>query len=194
MLLPLRHRPTVSPLTIPLVYCHIKSFQRASGVERPLPGGEKRRGGRASPHEEWCSDGVVSPPVCDHRAVPDRGVVPDWCTSSGSAMDACSDPSVWARRAERAADGGVVDVPRALSVLPRAPRIHAQRGARFDPSNTRNCLPPKKLRQRYSRYMIRRIYSGSIRTSSQRGKWAAHVTEGAAYAACRSPAPCADPV
>jgi hypothetical protein len=45
--------PTVSPLTIPLVYCHIKSFQRASGVERPLPGGEKRRGGRASPHEAW---------------------------------------------------------------------------------------------------------------------------------------------
>src|SRR6266446_407701 len=45
--------PTVSPLTIPLVYCHINSFQRASGVERPLPGGEKRRGGRAWHHKEW---------------------------------------------------------------------------------------------------------------------------------------------
>jgi hypothetical protein len=32
--------PTVSPLTIPLVYCHINSFQQAFSVERPLPGGE----------------------------------------------------------------------------------------------------------------------------------------------------------
>jgi len=30
---------------IPLVYCHIKSFQRASRVEKPLPGGENRRDG-----------------------------------------------------------------------------------------------------------------------------------------------------
>jgi hypothetical protein len=52
-----------------------------------------------------------------------------------------------ARRAERAADGSVVDVPRALSGSPRAPRINAQRGAQFDPYNTRNCLPPKKLRR-----------------------------------------------
>ena len=44
------HRPTVSPLTIPLAYCHINSFQRASSVEQPLPGGEKRKEGRASPH------------------------------------------------------------------------------------------------------------------------------------------------
>jgi Phage integrase family len=32
-----------------------------------------------------------------------------------------------------------------FSVLPRAPRMHAQCGARCDPYNTRNCLPPKKL-------------------------------------------------
>ena len=37
---------------IPLEYCHINSFQRASSVEKPLPGGEKRREGRASHHEE----------------------------------------------------------------------------------------------------------------------------------------------
>ena len=55
--------PTVSPSTIPLVYCHIKSFQQASRVERPWPGGEKRTAGRASHHEEWCGDWVVSPPV-----------------------------------------------------------------------------------------------------------------------------------
>jgi hypothetical protein len=29
----------------------------------------------------------------------------------------------------------------------RAPRIHAQRIARFDLYNTRNCLPLKKLRR-----------------------------------------------
>ena len=85
--------------------------------------------------------------MCDHRVIPDRDVAPDRYNSSGSAMDACSDTTAWARRAELAADGGVVDVPRALSVSPRAPRIHAQRGAQFDPYNTHNCLPPKKLRR-----------------------------------------------
>ena len=49
---------------IPLVYCHIKSFQRASSVEKPWPGGENRRDGRASPHVEVGGDGVVSPLVC----------------------------------------------------------------------------------------------------------------------------------
>src|SRR5712691_2362655 len=41
-----------APLTIPLVYCHINSFQRASSLARPLPGGEKRTARRASHHEE----------------------------------------------------------------------------------------------------------------------------------------------
>jgi|Tabmets5t2r1_1033131.scaffolds.fasta_scaffold50099_3 hypothetical protein len=40
--------PTVSPLMIPLVYCHINSFQRASSVARPWPGGEKRIDGGAA--------------------------------------------------------------------------------------------------------------------------------------------------
>jgi hypothetical protein len=44
---------TVPSLMILLVYCHINSFQRASSVEKPLPGGEKRIAGRASPHVEW---------------------------------------------------------------------------------------------------------------------------------------------
>ena len=46
------NKPTVSPLMIPLVYCHINSFQRASRVEKPWPGGEKRRDGQASHHVE----------------------------------------------------------------------------------------------------------------------------------------------
>ena len=49
----------------------------------------------------------------DHRVMPARDVAPDRCNSSGSAMDACSDTPAGARRAERAANGGVVDVPRA---------------------------------------------------------------------------------
>src|SRR6266516_7742199 len=51
-----RRRPTVSPLMIPLVYCHINSFQRASSVEKPLPGGEKRIDGRAAHHVELSGD------------------------------------------------------------------------------------------------------------------------------------------
>jgi hypothetical protein len=45
-------RPTVSLLMIPLVYCHIKSFQRASIMKKPFPGGEKRRDRRAAHHKE----------------------------------------------------------------------------------------------------------------------------------------------
>jgi hypothetical protein len=48
-----RDIPTVSPLIIPLLYCYINGFQRASSVEKPLLGGEKRIGGRAAHHVEW---------------------------------------------------------------------------------------------------------------------------------------------
>jgi hypothetical protein len=48
-----------------------------------------------------------------------------WCligaTPRGSAVEPAVPPPVGVRRAERAADGGVVDVSRALSVSPRAP-------------------------------------------------------------------------
>jgi len=47
-----RYRPTVCLSTVPLIYYYINRFQRTSGVERPWPGGEKRRGEQASPHEE----------------------------------------------------------------------------------------------------------------------------------------------
>jgi len=43
------------------------------------------------------------------------------CTSLEPAVDACRDTPAGVHRAERAADGGVVDVPRILSVSPRAP-------------------------------------------------------------------------
>jgi hypothetical protein len=84
--------------------------------------------------------------VC-HRGVLERERVPDRCHFSGAAVDVCSDAPAGAQRAERTADGGVVDVSRALSVSPNAPCIIAQRVARCDPYNIRNCLPPKKLHQ-----------------------------------------------
>ena len=68
-----------------------------------------------------------SPPTCGHRGVPCRGVVPERRHASGAAVDACHGTTAWARRAERVADGSVVDVPRALAVPPRAPCINAQR-------------------------------------------------------------------
>ena len=58
---------------------------------------------------------------CAPPGVPDRERGPARCNSSGAAVDVCSDAPAGAQRAERAADGGVVDVSRALSVSPRAP-------------------------------------------------------------------------
>jgi len=49
-----------------------------------------------------------------------------------------------AQRAERAAEGGVVDVPQALHGSPSALRITAQWVARCDHYRARNCLPPQK--------------------------------------------------
>ena len=82
-----------------------------------------------------------------HRVVPARERMPERCHSSSSAVDVCRDALAWAQWAERAADGGVVYVARALSALPRAPRINAQHVARFAPYNIRNCLPPEELRR-----------------------------------------------
>jgi hypothetical protein len=45
--------PTVSPLIILLLYCHINGFQRASSAEKPLPGGKKRMDGGAAHPVAW---------------------------------------------------------------------------------------------------------------------------------------------
>ena len=45
--------PTVSPLTIPLLYCHINDFQRAFSVEKPWPGGENTMAGWAAHPVAW---------------------------------------------------------------------------------------------------------------------------------------------
>src|SRR6266851_6525919 len=134
-----------APLTIPLVCCHINSFRRASsgGEAMARRRKEERRAGLAS--RGICSAWVVFPPMCGRRVVPARGVVPERCHALASAVDACRDAPAWARRAERAADGGVVSVPQVLHVSPRAPRINAQRVARFDQYSTRKCLSVKEL-------------------------------------------------
>jgi hypothetical protein len=78
-----------------------------------------------------------------HRGIPARDRMPKRCHASGAAVNVCSDAPAGAQQAERAADGGVVDVSRALSVSSRAPCIIAQRVARCDLYHIRNCLPPK---------------------------------------------------
>ena len=107
-------------------------------------GGEQRTAVWASHHEERCSDGVVAPPVCDHRVVPHRWVVFDRCNPSGSAVDACT-----------------VYIPQALMGRP-VPRqkIHAQRVALFDRYRSRNCLPPQKLRREIQWVYSRCHYCG----------------------------------
>ena len=92
----------------------------------PSQGGEKKTAGWVSRHDGLVSDGVVAPHVCDHMVIPARGVVRDRCNPLGSAVDTGLDATARARRAERAADGGVVYVPQALHVSPRAPPITAQ--------------------------------------------------------------------
>ena len=144
---PLRNRPTVCPSDNSASLLSYQSLPTSSEVWRGH--GQEAKIGSAGGHRIASNvkrlsrfSSRVSP-----RGVPARGGVPDRCHASGAAVDICSDAPAWAQRAERAADGGVVYVSRALSVSPRAPRINAQRVARCDPYNIRNCLPPKKLRR-----------------------------------------------
>ena len=115
-------------------------------MKKPLRGGKKRAAVWASPHEERGSDDVVAPPVGDPRVVPHRWVVFARCNPSESAADAGHEAAARVRGAARAAADGVVDVPQALHGSPSAPRINAQRVARFDRSRAHNCLSLQKLR------------------------------------------------
>ena len=74
------HIPTVSPLMIPLIYCHIKSFQRASSVGKPEPGGDKRRGRRTSHHEACEALGSLLLP-CAATGV---SLLAVWCLSGAT--------------------------------------------------------------------------------------------------------------
>jgi hypothetical protein len=65
-------------------------------------------------------------------------------------MDVGSDAPARAQRAERAADGGVVDIPRVRSGSPHAPRMHAQRVARFHPLVYLQLLATKEVTSRHT--------------------------------------------
>src|SRR5262249_24319294 len=65
----------------------------------------------------------------------------------GGSVDVYRAAPAAGQRAARVAKGDVVSISRALSVSPRASRIHAQHVARCDSYNSRNGLPPKKLRR-----------------------------------------------
>src|SRR5262244_1396985 len=69
-------------------------------VARPWPGGEKRRGGWASHHEECEALGSFLLPGAP-PGVPDREKGLYRCTASGAGMDICSDALAWAQRAAR---------------------------------------------------------------------------------------------
>ena len=85
-------------------------------------GQEAKRGWSGGQRIPWHGEAMGSFFLpCAPPGVPDHESGPDRCHASGVAVDGCSDAPAWAQRAERAADGGVVDVSRALSVSPRAP-------------------------------------------------------------------------
>src|SRR5882724_6203388 len=85
-------------------------------------GQEAKIGWTGGLHIPWNSEAIGSfLSRVRHQGVLERARVPDRCHASGAAVDVCSDAPAWAPRAERAADGGVVDVARALSGSPRAP-------------------------------------------------------------------------
>ena len=86
----------------------------------------------ASRHEDLVSDGVVSSHVFDPMVVPNRGVVLARCNPPWSAVDAGLDAAARARRAARAADGGVIElIP--LSFWYDAPPTSRYSDRRYDP-------------------------------------------------------------
>ena len=99
----------------------------------------------ASPHKELCSDGGMVLHGFAPLVSPDCGVVLDRCHLLGAAVDANREAATEARRAERSTNGGVVDVPQILDVSPRAPRINAQRVARYGHCCIRKCLLAKGI-------------------------------------------------
>jgi len=104
----------------------------------------------ASRHEDLWSDGGVSPHVCDYLVVPARGVVLARCNPLGSAVDIGLDATARALRAERAAEGGVLYIPQALHVSPRAPPIHAPRVGPIVPLSYPQLLVAKEMTSRHT--------------------------------------------
>src|SRR2546427_3894003 len=87
---------------------YINSLHRASSMEKPSRGGEKRTAVWASQHEERGSDGAVAPPMCEHRVVLHRCVGREGCHPSGATGATCLHAAARMRWAARAVQGDVV--------------------------------------------------------------------------------------
>ena len=113
------------------------------GVARPGPGGDKRRGGQAAPHEACAARGR-----CSSSGRPPRYPCARWGAGAGqrlrSAVDARGATPAWMRQAARSGWrwGGRAA---ALHRSPSTPPITAQCVARFDHHHAHNCLSSPKL-------------------------------------------------
>ena len=139
--------PTVSPAKNSLVY-----FISIAYIDRPVLRGhcQEAKRGEAGGHRITRNCEALGAFLLT-RATTELSLSAMWCligaTPRGQPWTSAVTLPQGAQRAERAADGDVVYISRVLSVSPRASRINAQRGTQFDPYNTRNCLPPNKLRR-----------------------------------------------
>jgi hypothetical protein len=129
----------------------INRLHRSSSLERSSRGGEKPTALCASQYEERGSDGAVSPPMGDRRVGFHRCGVQTWYNPSGAVVATCRIATARTRRAGRTVQGNVLSVWQVLHGTSSAPRIAAQRVARFDDYCTSNLLINHKLRQRYRR-------------------------------------------
>ena len=145
LFIPTLIKPTVSPAKNSLVY-----FISIACIDRPGLRGhcqEAKRGEAGGPRITRCEAlGSFLLPC----ATTELSLITMWRLSGVTPRGQPWTPAVTLPQGR---DGLIarrlavfVYVSRALSVPPRAPRINAQRGAQFDPYNTHNCLPPKKLR------------------------------------------------
>src|SRR5262245_25721860 len=83
---------------------------------------EAQRGWPGGQRIPWHGEAIGSCLLlCAPPGVPERERGPERCHASGAAVDVCSDAPAWTQRADRVAEGGVVDVARALAVSPHAP-------------------------------------------------------------------------
>ena len=141
------NKPTVSPAKNSLVY-----FISIAYIDHPVLRGhcQEAKRGEAGGHRITRNCEALGSFLLT-CATTELSLLAMWCLSGATPRGQPWTPAVTLPHgrdglsARRMAS--VVDVPRALSVSSRAPRFNAQRGAQFDPYNTRNCLPPKKLRR-----------------------------------------------
>ena len=131
-------------------------FSSISYIDYPVWRGHREEAKRGPPCEHripW-NEGVMLPFLLPCAATGLASIVA-WCgsdtTPSGSAVVTCLNATARTRRAERAVQSDVLSVWQLLHGTPSAPRISAQRVARFDDHCTSNLFINNKLHPRYSR-------------------------------------------